>query len=116
MSWVCNLTETANFFYKYYVIILNLISISVRVLGCAAMQLAYVASGKYDLYLVEDLKPWDLAAGAILVKEAGGLVSNCDGSPYNIIDGSIAVGGTSEICQSGIAAFEAADSAVLTVE
>lgn len=80
------------------------------------MQMAFIASGKYDVYLVEDLKPWDLAAGAILAQEAGCLVTNCDGSPYNILDGSIAVGGTAEICESAIAAYKAADSAVLTVE
>ena len=46
--------------------------------GCAALNLAYVASGRYDGYFQHDLKLWDIAAGIILVKEAGGMLNKID--------------------------------------
>ena len=50
-----------------------------RVSGCAALDLAYVACGRVDAYWEVDLKPWDVAAGMLLVREAGGVVSNLAG-------------------------------------
>ena len=44
--------------------------------GCAALDLAYVAAGRYDGYFQHGLNIWDLAAGIILVKEAGGIINN----------------------------------------
>ena len=44
--------------------------------GCAALDMAYVASGRYDGFFQKDLKIWDIAAGIILVKEAGGIVND----------------------------------------
>jgi len=46
--------------------------------GCAALDMAYVASGRYDGYFQKNLKLWDIAAGIILVKEAGGILNNID--------------------------------------
>ena len=46
--------------------------------GCAALDMAYVASGRYDGYFQNNLNLWDIAAGIILVKEAGGIVSEID--------------------------------------
>ena len=43
--------------------------------GCAALDMAYVAAGRYDGYFQHDLNLWDIAAGIIIVKEAGGIVS-----------------------------------------
>ena len=43
--------------------------------GCAALDMAYVASGRYDGYFQRDLNLWDIAAGIILVKEAGGIIN-----------------------------------------
>jgi myo-inositol-1(or 4)-monophosphatase len=48
-------------------------------LGSAAADLAYVACGRFDAFWEYDLKPWDVAAGALLVKEAGGMVSDYSG-------------------------------------
>lgn len=47
--------------------------------GAAAIDLAYVAAGRYDGFFEFGLKPWDLAAGALLITEAGGLVGNFNG-------------------------------------
>ena len=46
--------------------------------GCAALDMAYVASGRYDGYFQDNLKLWDIAAGIILVTEAGGILNNID--------------------------------------
>ena len=44
--------------------------------GCAALDLAYVASGRYDGYYQKKLNLWDIAAGLLLVKEAGGIIND----------------------------------------
>ena len=46
--------------------------------GCAALDMAYVASGRFDGYFQKNLNLWDIAAGIILVKEAGGIVNEID--------------------------------------
>lgn len=53
-----------------------------RRLGAAALDLAYVACGRLDAFYEYTLKPWDLAAGVLLVGEAGGAVSDFDGLPH----------------------------------
>lgn len=63
--------------------------IPVRRLGSAALDLAYVAAGKFDGFWEIDLKPWDVAAGILLVKEAGGNVSNFNREPYKLGDRSL---------------------------
>jgi len=52
-----------------------------RRLGSAALDLAYVAAGRLDVYYEQCLKPWDMAAGMVLAAEAGAVVSRYDGSP-----------------------------------
>lgn len=54
---------------------------SMRRQGAAALDLAYVAAGFSDAYFEAGLKPWDVAAGSLLVQEAGGLVGNFTGEP-----------------------------------
>ena len=46
--------------------------------GCAALDMAYVASGRYDGYFQQNLNLWDIAAGIILIKEAGGVLNEVD--------------------------------------
>ena len=52
--------------------------------GSAALNLAYVACGRIDLYWSSSLKPWDMAAGALIVREAGGRVSRLDNTPFYV--------------------------------
>ena len=52
--------------------------------GAAALDLAYVAAGRFDGFWEEGLKPWDVAAGALIIEEAGGRVSNYADGPMNI--------------------------------
>ena len=53
--------------------------------GCAALDMAYVAAGRYDGYFQHDLNLWDIAAGIILIKEAGGILNEIDLSVNNNI-------------------------------
>ena len=62
---------------------LNLASQGVRRPGSAALDLAYVASGRLDGYWEQRLGPWDVAAGALLVECAGGTLSTYDGTPFD---------------------------------
>ncbi len=59
---------------------------AVRRAGAAALDLAYVAAGRLDGYWECKLNPWDVAAGKLLVEEAGGAVTNHAGDPYSITD------------------------------
>lgn len=79
---------------KYSAIIQNLYGrcAGVRRTGSTALDLAYVASGRLDGILKFGLSPWDVAAGALLIKEAGGLVSNVYGEDDFLNTGSIAAG------------------------
>jgi myo-inositol-1(or 4)-monophosphatase len=63
---------------------LTLRSHGLRRAGSAALDLANVASGRYDGFWEFNLNPWDTAAGVLLVTEAGGTVSRFDGSPWRI--------------------------------
>jgi myo-inositol-1(or 4)-monophosphatase len=56
---------------------------SLRRTGSTALNLAYVAAGRFDGYWAFDNHVWDVAGGAVLVREAGGVISNVDGSAYD---------------------------------
>ena len=56
---------------------------SLRRTGSTALNLAYVAAGRFDGFWAFDNHPWDVAAGVVLVREAGGTVSHADGSPFD---------------------------------
>jgi myo-inositol-1(or 4)-monophosphatase len=65
----------------------------VRRAGDASLDLAWVAAGRLDGFWELGLKPWDIAAGALLVQEAGGIVGGIDGSPEYMESGDIIAGG-----------------------
>ena len=56
---------------------------SLRRDGSAALDLAYVACGRFDAFYEDGHRPWDVAAGTLLVEEAGGRVTHYDGSPFD---------------------------------
>ncbi len=64
----------------------------IRRAGAAALDLAYVAAGRLDAFWEIGLAPWDIAAGALLVKEAGGLVADINGSDDYLQSGNIVCG------------------------
>ena len=61
-------------------------NLNMRYSGCAALDLAYVASGRLDGFFHNKINIWDVAAGALLVEEAGGIVNNLDKFDQNNID------------------------------
>jgi myo-inositol-1(or 4)-monophosphatase len=63
-----------------------------RRFGAAALDMAYVAAGRADLYWERDLQSWDIAAGIVLIREAGGFVSDCDGGSDPLSTLSICAG------------------------
>jgi myo-inositol-1(or 4)-monophosphatase len=61
----------------------------VRRMGSAALDLAYVACGRYDGFFEFGLKPWDIAAGALLIQEAGGSMTKIDGTALDLSIGNV---------------------------
>lgn len=57
--------------------------------GSAALDLAYVAAGRFDGFFEFGLKPWDIAAGSLLVQEAGGTMVRIDGAPFQVGVGDV---------------------------
>jgi len=64
----------------------------VRRMGSASLDLAYVAAGRFDGFWERGLSPWDIAAGILLIREAGGFVSDMKGGQAMLEDGSIIAG------------------------
>jgi myo-inositol-1(or 4)-monophosphatase len=62
---------------------------AVRRDGSAALDLAFVAAGRFEAFWDWDLKPWDMAAGAVIVEAAGGRVTGINGAPLDIAVGSV---------------------------
>ena len=63
--------------------------LSLRLMGSAALGVAYAAAGKLDLYFHHSLSPWDIASGLVLVEEAGGTIVDKQGRPANLRTPSI---------------------------
>ena len=57
---------------------------AVRSTGSAALSLCYIAAGWADVYFQYTLSPWDVAAGLLMIQEAGGTISGIDGRPFNL--------------------------------
>jgi myo-inositol-1(or 4)-monophosphatase len=77
-----NVREMRDFARHFYNFIMS--AQAVRRDGSAALDLAYVACGRFDGFWEEGLRPWDVAAGVLLIEEAGGRVSYYDGSDFDI--------------------------------
>ena len=56
----------------------------IRRIGSAAIELAYVAAGRVNLYLERNLKPWDFAAAIVIIEEAGGIITDYEGNPIDV--------------------------------
>lgn len=70
---------------------------AVRRMGSAALNLCHVAAGRLDAYWATSCKPWDLAAGVLMVEEASGVVTGVDGQPFELADPHFACSATSQL-------------------
>ena len=64
--------------------------------GSAALDLAYTAAGRFDAYWERNIKPWDMAAGIVIVREAGGLVCDLEGGD-TMLEAGACIAGNKEI-------------------
>ncbi len=65
------------------------LGLPLRRLGSAALDLAYLAAGRFDGYWESRLNPWDIAAGMLIVREAGGKITHYDNSDYKLSNGTV---------------------------
>lgn len=77
----------------------------VRRMGSAALNLAYVACGKLDANWAREIHPWDVAAGVLLVQEAGGAVSSAGGGPFDLWRADYVVASSSALHSELVAAI-----------
>src|SRR5690606_20933902 len=80
-TWV---TENKRIDPKILVPIVNAVR-GTRSYGSAALELAYVVTGRIDVYITMRLSPWDFAAGVVLLNEVGGAITTLDGEPLNFL-------------------------------
>jgi len=78
-------------FRKEFAVIQDKVA-GLRRFGAAALDLAYIAAGRFDVYWERDLSPWDFAAGVILVREAGGYVTDLEDKERTMAAGDIIAG------------------------
>lgn len=83
-----NRRQTKDNNYSEFCLLTHL-SQGVRRGGSAAIDLAYVAAGRFDAYWEQGIKPWDIAGGIVLVEEAGGVVSGYDQAPFELESGRV---------------------------
>ena len=77
----------------------------VRRTGSAAIDLAYVACGRLDVFWEFGLKPWDMAAGTLLVAEAGGTLSDMYGAPHSVTASEHLLSDNSELHEQVLTLF-----------
>ncbi|XP_036325768.1 inositol monophosphatase 2-like [Rhagoletis pomonella] len=80
-----------------------------RGLGSAAVSLCYVARGSIDCFFVEDLQAWDIAGGALIIREAGGYVCHTKGGEFSVLKPDCIAAATPELAKDVIALIEEAD-------
>ncbi|XP_017053253.1 inositol monophosphatase 2 [Drosophila ficusphila] len=80
-----------------------------RSFGCAALTLCYIAAERCDAYHVENLKPWDLAGGTVILREAGGKVYHTSGSRFDVMKPDCVCTCTEELAKNVIELIEEAD-------
>jgi myo-inositol-1(or 4)-monophosphatase len=85
---------------------------SVRRLGSAALNLAYLAAGKLDAYYATSVKVWDIAAGVLLVREAGGLVTDISGGELKLSDPQFCAAATPPLHRELISTLASVDLGV----
>ncbi|XP_055854658.1 uncharacterized protein LOC129918253 [Episyrphus balteatus] len=80
-----------------------------RTFGSAAVTLCLLAKGIIDVFHVEDLQPWDIAAGAVILREAGGVIVKSDGSEFDIMNPYMTSASTPELLTDVMALIKEAN-------
>jgi myo-inositol-1(or 4)-monophosphatase len=70
---------------------------AIRRTGSAALNLCYLAAGRFDAYWGGNTKPWDIAAGALMIREAGGLITGTNGDPLCLTDSRFIAASTKKL-------------------
>ena len=81
----------------------------IRRIGAASLELSYLAAGRLDCFVEHGLKPWDYAAGMLLVREAGGVVTTPEGGEPSLSQGSEIAAATAPVHPQLLAALREAD-------
>ena len=81
----------------------------IRRIGAASLELSYLAAGRLDCFVEHGLKPWDYAAGMLLVREAGGVVTTPEGGEPSLSHGSEIAAATAPVHPQLLAALREAD-------
>ncbi|XP_075228358.1 inositol monophosphatase 1-like [Lycorma delicatula] len=84
----------------------------VRTLGSAALSLCYVAMGAWDAYQVDHLYCWDYSAGALIIKEAGGVVLDTSGDEFKIMNRKILTASTPQLAEQLVKLVRIADESI----
>ncbi|XP_030387346.1 inositol monophosphatase ttx-7-like [Scaptodrosophila lebanonensis] len=80
-----------------------------RCFGSAAISLTYLAKGSLDVYQIDDLEPWNVAAGVLILQEAGGVIYNSNGGDFDIIKPNFVCAATKELAQEVLQLIQEAD-------
>jgi len=83
-----------------------------RSFGSAALGLCYVAAGQIDVYLVDDLKPWDMAAGALIATEAGAILTNPKGKDFQVMRPDVVCASSAELSNAACNLIQQAEEMV----
>lgn len=78
--------------------------------------MCYVAKGVIDGFNVDDLWPWDIAAGALIVQEAGGIVINTNGGAFDVMKPNVITAGTQELADTLLKIAREVDVVVENIE
>ncbi|XP_054735339.1 uncharacterized protein LOC129242610 [Anastrepha obliqua] len=85
-------------------------STGTRCIGSGALTLCYVARGSFDCYHVEDLQAWDIAGGAVILREAGGVLYHTKGGEFEIMKPNLIAAATPELAKIMVGLIEEADA------
>ncbi|XP_012139067.1 inositol monophosphatase 1 isoform X2 [Megachile rotundata] len=82
----------------------------IRTMGSAALTLSYIAMGAADAYHTDNLMPWDVAAGVLIIREAGGVVIDTSGGEFNIMSPKVLAAGNNKLASELVKLIKKADS------
>ncbi|XP_034171122.1 inositol monophosphatase 1-like isoform X1 [Osmia lignaria lignaria] len=85
----------------------------IRTMGSAALTLCYIAMGAAEAYHTDNLMPWDVAAGVLIIREAGGVVIDTNGGEFNIMSPKVIAAGNSKLANELVKLIKNADSKTL---